>query len=322
MAAPTAQDIAKRLLRLLGITSLDASSPGGQQFPIQPGDLDDVAGVMTAAFQEMVSYAPIEIRNKDLGAWLNAPAQVTVNVTQGSSVISGLSPWSTWMLGCTAVLVGDGYDNEINTQTSLARPFAGATGATTGVVYADCVQLDDTIGKILPPVIVAPQLPLIACDTREEFMRVAGYPLVTDSNGAPYGWPGWWFVQKAIGRPVAWFLDSYYDAAATYLPRRLRLGPMPSTACSLAYRAALNPVRILTTDLDNMSHTDPGTVLPMVDTWVESLYYPICVKLMSGLPQFRNAALLPEVDRRYRQAVKNMQGAGFGQGSVEQGVYV
>lgn len=277
---------------------------------------------MTAAFQEMVACAPNEIRNKDVGAWLNAPTSVTVNCTQGSATISGLSPYSTWMLGCTIVIVGDGYDNEINSQTTLSRPFAGATGATTATVYGDCVQLDDTIGIVLPPVQLPPQWPLIAASTREEFMQISGYPLVTDANGAPYGWPGWWFTQKAIGRPVAWFLDSYYDSTKTYLPRRLRVGPMPSEAFSLGYRVGINPIRIETTDLDNMGHTDPGTVLPIPDAWVESLYYPICVKLMSGLPQFRNAAMLTEIDRRYRQALRGMQTMGFGQGSVQQGLYI
>lgn len=97
---------------------------------------------------------------------------------------------------------------------------------------------------------------------------------------------------------------------------------MPDEFYSLAYRAGINPIRIDTTDIDNVGHTDPGTVIPIPNTWVESLYYPICVKLMTGLPQFRNAALLPEVQRRYAQAVKNMQSDGFGQCNVTQGTYV
>lgn len=327
-AVPTANVLAKRLARLLGIVSFDPATPTLQQFPIQPGDLDDIAGVMTAALQETVSLAPTEIRNRDIGDWLNAPTKVSLNCTQGSTVISGLTPYPNnargvpWMLGCTINIVGDGYNNEINTQTSLSRPFLGGTGATTATVYGDCVQLDDSIGEILPPIQIPPQWPLIAANTREQFMQISGYPLVTDSNGAPYGWPGWWFTQKAIGRPVAWFLDSYYDSASTYLPRRLRVGPMPDEFYSLAYRAGINPIRIDTTDIDNVGHTDPGTVIPIPNTWVESLYYPICVKLMTGLPQFRNAALLPEVQRRYAQAVKNMQSDGFGQCNVTQGTYV
>ncbi len=322
MAAPTANGIGRRLARTLGIVSFNPSSPSGQQYPIEDGDLDDIAGVMTAGFQEMVGYAPQEIRNKDLGAWLNGPTTVSLTCTQGSQTISGLTTYAAWMLGCTIVIVGDGYDNELNSQTTLARPFAGATGLTTAIVYADCVQLDDTINMILPPVQIPPQWPLIACSTREGFMQAAGYPLVTDANGAPYGWPGWWYTQKAIGRPTAWFLDSSYDSTKTYLPRRLRVGPMPSTAMSLAYRAGINPIRIETTDLDNAGHTDPGTVLPIPDTWVESMYYPICLKLMSGLPKFRNAVMPAEMDRRYKQAIKLMQGMGFGQGSVTQGFYV
>lgn len=322
MAAPTCQVVAKRLLRDLGVTSLDPATPALQNFPLQPGDLDDIAGIMTATIQELAAVGPVEARNRDVGAWLNPPAQVTLTCTEGSATISGLTTWATWMLGCTINIVGDGYNNELNSQTTLSRPFAGGTGATTATVYADCVQLDDTIGMVLPPVMIPPQWPLISCDTREGFMSVAGYPLVTDSNGAPYGWPGWWFTQKAIGRPVAWFLDSYYDSTKTYLPRRLRVGPMPNTGMSLAYRVALNPIRIETTDIDGAAHADPGVVIPVPSTWVETIYIPMCRKRVSGLAQFRNAASVAEIDRAYRQAVRTMQGAGFGQGSVQQGIYI
>lgn len=325
---PTAFVCGKRLLRDLGVTSLDPASPSGQQFPIQPGDLDDIAGIMTATIQELSDIGPTEARNRDTGAWLNAPTQVSLTCTQGSKVISGLTPFpnnadgTPWMLGCTIRIVGDGFDNEINDQTHLSRPFLGGTGATTATVYGDCVQLDETIGQILPLVQIPPQWPLIAANTREQFMQIAGYPLVTDSNGAPYGWPGWWFTQKAIGRPVAWFVDSYYDSTKTFLPRRLRVGPMPDQFYSLAYRVGLNPIRIDTTDLDNSGHTDPGTVIPIPSTWVELIFIPMCRKRVSGLAQFRNSASLKEIDRAYAQAVKGMQSAGFGQGSVEQGTYV
>lgn len=321
MAAPTANVIAKRGARTLGIISFDPATPALQQYPINLWDLDDLAACMTAALQEMVAYGPQEIRNRDSGGWLNAPTQVSVACVQGSSAVT-ITTWAAWMLGCTIVITGDNYDNEINTQTSLARPYSGATGTATATVYADCIQLDDTINMVLPPVQVPPQWPLIAATTREEFMQISGYPLVTDSSGSPYGFPYWWFTQKAIGRPVAWFLDSYYDATSTFLPRRLRVGPMPNEAMPLAFRAGLNPLRILTTDIDNMGHTDPGVALPIPDSWVESLYYPIFVKKLSGLPQFRNANMQPEVDRSYRQAVKNMQTMGFGMGAVQQGSYI
>lgn len=314
MAAPTAFELSSRLLRTIGVTARDGSGT----FPIQTGDLDDVAGVMTAAIQEMVASGPVEIRNRDTGAWLNAPTAVTLTCTQGSATISGLTTYAAWMLGCTINIVGDGYNNELNSSTTLARPYSGPTGATTATIYADCVQLDDTVNIVLPIVQIRPQWPLIAANTREQFMQISGYPLVTDASGGGYGFPYWSFTQKAIGRPVAWFLDSFYDSTKSYLPRRLRLGPMPGEAFPLAFRVGLNPIRISTTDIT----TETNVPLPIPDAWVESLYYPICVKLMSGLPQFRNSAMLQEVDRRYRQAIRGMQTMGFGQGNVEQGTYI
>lgn len=315
----TATICGKRLLRDLGIVSLDPASPSPQEFPIQPGDLDDIVGCMTATIQELSDLGPTEARNRDTGAWLNAPTQVTLSCTQGSSVISGLTTFNAWMLGCTIRIVGDGYDNEINDQAHLSRPFLGGTGATTATVYGDCVQLDETIGQILPLVQIPPQWPLIAANTREMFMQISGYPLVTDSSGAPYGWPGWWFTQKAIGRPVAWFVDSYYDSTKTFLPRRLRVGPMPDQFYSLAFRVGINPIRF---DVTDVADPDPGTVIPIPSTWVESIFIPMCRKRVSGLAQFRNSASMKEIDRAYAQAVKTMQSAAFGQGSVDQGTYI
>lgn len=313
MAAPTAYELATRLLRILGSTARD----GTGAFPIQSGDLDDIAGVMTAALQELVACGPQELRNRDSGAYLNPPTAVTVNCVNGSKTVV-INGFATWMLGCTIQIAGQ-YQNEINSATELSQPYVGTTGTMGATVWSDCVQLGEEICQVLPLVQIPPSYPLVACDTREGFAYISGYPLVTDAGGGPVSTPLWSYFQKAAGLPIAWFLDSYYDATKTFLPRRLRLGPMPGQAFSLAFRVGLNPIRITVTDI---STPDPGTPIPIPDTWVESLYYPICVKRMSALPQFRNATMMPEVDRQYRQAIRGMQTMGFGQGTVQQGIYI
>lgn len=322
----TARVLAIRLLRYLGVTSLDPTTPANQAFPIEPTDLDDVIGVMNSALQEYFELSPSEVREANLGAYLNAPTNATLSVTQGSSVITSFTGYASWMLGCTIRLFGDTQDNEVTSQTLLARPFMGATsGSVAATVFGDAVQLDATVGKVFDPVSVPNQSPLLPATSRMEFCHMAGYPLVTGPWGGSYGgsyYPFFWWVQKPISRPLTWFLESAYTSNLAYVPRRIRVAPMPNAAYSLSYRAGLNALRLQATDVDTGDHTtDPMTLLPISDTDVESILMRICAKGMTMLPTFKNAGAVQGIEDAYKRAVSTMQNIR-GQGSVERGNYV
>lgn len=301
---------AKRLLRLFGVTSLNPASPASQPFPIESTDLDDIVGEMTAAVQEIFMLGPSEIREQNLSAYIHAPTSITLTATLGSTTISALTTYSSWMLGCTIRLTNDDQDNELTSSTKLARPYMGPSGSgISGTVYGDAVQLDATVGKVISPVSLPNRIPLFPATNRTEFMRLSGYPLVTDAAGQAYGYPFFWFVRKNIAPPLSWFLEGAYDATLSYVPRRIRLGPMPDQAYSLAYRAAINPPRFLTTDVDNGDHTtDPGIPIPLPDTYVESLFMPICRQRLAAMPQFKNQEQKQEIARAYQQAIKLLSG--------------
>lgn len=319
MAAPTCQPVGKDLLRLLGVVSLDTATPANQPNPIETGDLEDVATAMTGAMQELFDLGPSEMREQPGAAYLHAPTAVTLTVTQGSTTISALTTYNAWMLGCTIRIAGDGQDNEISSSTKLARPYAGASGTAVGAtVYADCVQFDETVGRIMAPVTLPNQLPLVPANTRDEFIRLSGYPLVTGANGAPY--PFFWFTQKTIARPFVWFVEGYYDPSLDYLPHRLRFAPMPDQAYSVGFRAAINPIRITPADIDGVAHADPGTKLPIPNGWVESIYLPMCRQRMTGLPKFKNDGARNEIARAYARAVQILQGSKA-QSSVNRIIY-
>lgn len=297
-----------RGLRYLGVTSYDPTTPALQAYPIEPTDIDSVLSCLNAAFQQYFKDGPSELRESNVGANINAPTEVTMDVTNGSMVIANFSGFASWMIGCTCAITGDSQQNEITSQTLLARPYEGSTG--TGVVctvYNDAVQLDWTVAEVLNPVFIAsPSMTFLRPVTsRMEFAKLAGVPLVTTPDGFAYDWPFFWIVQKSISRPLWWYLEPAYYSALGYVPRRIRLAPMPNAQCSMGYRITSTATRFTQADVYVNSpspYTDPGTLLPINDGEVESLLMPIFVKKLSELPTFKNKDCMPNIMTAYNEA--------------------
>jgi len=323
---PTVRTIALRLLRDLGVISLNPSAPANQPTPLESTDLDDVTGVMSAALQEIYDEGPSELKEQNLSGYLNAPTNTTLSATLGSTTISSLSVPGSWVGatgGCTIRIAGDAQDNELTSATQLARPYMGATGSgISATLYGDSLQLDDSINKVMHPVSLPNQVPLWAATDRLMFLRLAGYPLVTNADGSAYGAPFFWFVRKNISRPLTWFLEGAANSALWYLPRRIRVAPMPDQAYALGYRAAINPPRFAPTDVDTGDHTtDPGTNIPIPNGFIETIYLPICRQRLSGLAQFKNQGTLPEIGRAYKAAVAALKNSR-GQSALTEGRYL
>lgn len=315
MTAPiTAQGGALRLLRYFGVTSLDPATPAAQPFPIQPTDLDDILDVMNATNQKMFRTTPDEERSQNLGTALRGPTSVHFDVTNRSNAIANFGAYASWMVGCTVRIGGDDQDNELTAQALLARPYMGTTTSqASAIVYNDAFQLDATVGKVMVPVAMPNQVPMTPCTDRMTFMRMAGYPLVCNPDGTAYGYPWFWFVRKNISRPIAWFLEPAYTVGLNFVPRRIRVAPMPDQDYPLSYKAALNPTRLGILDLvtdpnsDPPILTDPGTLIPVSDDMFESIYLPIAVKKLSGKPQFKNSEALPQIAADYAEAIEALK---------------
>jgi hypothetical protein len=245
----TVQQIAMRMLRYIGVTQLTPQTPGSELESLGPGDLEDVAMAITAAVQEIAAQGPSEVREAPGYAVLHAPTSISLNVTTGSATVSAVSGWSTWMQGCTVRISGDDQDNELLSSTRLARAYLGATGSVTATVYGDAVTLDETVGKVIAPLWLPNQLPLFPATNRMDFMRLGGYPLVTDSSGLAAPLPFYLYYRKPVSRPWVWFIDAAYDASLGYTQRRIRFSPMPAQAYSIAYTAAINPPRFTKDDI-------------------------------------------------------------------------
>lgn len=317
MAGPTALDCAMRLLRDFGVTSLDPATPANQAYPIEDGDLDDIAGTMTEALQLIWDMGPSEMKEQPGSCYLHAPTQVTLTATQGSTVISGISGFQSWMLGCTIRINGDDQDNQLENQTTIGVAYAGTSGSGIGAtVYGDCVQLDETVQNVIAPLCLPNQLPLIPADTYGDFIRIGGWPLVTGPDGSTVGYPFFWFVRKIIARPITWFVQGYYDPTLDYLPRRIRFNPMPDQAYSASYVKGLVPIRISVSDID----PDPGTKIPIPNQWHERVFLPICRQILSGKPKFKNSGCMPEINRAYRMAIQALEDS-MAQSALSYSVY-
>lgn len=307
----TCRAICLRGLRYLGITSLNPANPANQPFPIEPTDLDDVLGCLNSAFQEYFRLSPTEVRESNTGSVLNAPTSVTLNVTNTSAVIASFSGYQSWMLGCTIRVGDDTQDNEVTSQTLLARPFLGSSGsAVQATVFGDCVQLDQTVSEVMDPVAIMSPLQtwLGACRSRKDFALCAGFPLVTNPDGSTYNWPFYWIVRKTESRPLWWYLEPAYSSALGFVPRRLRVAPMPNGQYTIGYRIASTATRYQTSDVDTGDHTtDPMTFLPINDADVESSLMKIFVMELSELPTFKNADCLAAVERAYNRAVMKIE---------------
>lgn len=306
----TCQWSALQLLEFLGVTSLAPQPAAALLDSIQPNDLFSVIGALNAAMQECADLAPGEVQEFPGGAWLQPPTQVTVSATFGSTAITfpGFLPW---MIGCTIRIPNDGQDNELINGTTLAAPYAGTTGANiTATVFGDCVQLPNTVRNVVHPVSIPNQIPLIPAGNRYELLQWAGSPLITDAQGLPMGLPFFYYFKKTVSRPIAWFCEGFNQNASglNYIPKRIRLAPMPDQAYPLQFRCNNNPPIFAVSDIDNGDHvTDPGTVFPITNNDLTGILMPIAKWYWMAHPRFKNEAVKPLIQTQYERAKAQLQ---------------
>lgn len=319
----TAHVIAKRGLREFGITSLDPALPLNQRRPIEDGDLEEVCTYMTSSLQEMFDLGPAEMKQRPGSGYLNAPTAISITVTQGSTDISAVTTFADWMLGCTVRIAGDDQDNELVSETLLARPYLGTSGTFAATIYGDCLTLDDTISEVLDPVFFSNQAFAKMAQSREQFIQLGLYPsTVTYLSGAPIilgPTPFYWYGRKGMSQwPYTWLVEGCYDSSLDYVPRRLRFAPMPTGAIGVSYTAIHTPPRIDTHSVDNGDHQfDPGVKLPIPNGWLESIFLPIFRQQLTGSGLFQNSSAVAEIGRSYGRAVKRLEAARGGSGGIE-----
>jgi hypothetical protein len=290
-----------RLLEYWGVTSLvaapDAVSPDANLIYLTPANLPGIAGIINASMQDIFEQGPAALSQVRQGANLFAPANITINVTSGSTTTTPTG-FVSWMNGCTVVIQGDAFANEfVDGAGTLLRPYLGTTATgVPAVVYCDSVQLASNVKNVVEPVnVVDPVIPgpyhrpLQACLSRDEFDNISYRNFL---------WVG---LPVQVGRPRIFLAESRYNAAVNYLPIFLRIAPAPLYGTALTFVAKLLPPTIGISDLGTDS-SDPGTMLPIPGDWVDSILVPYCLQRMTGTPLFRREELIPEIGRQYKEA--------------------
>lgn len=309
-SALTCNGVARLQLLDLGVTSFDPANPTVQSTQITSSDLYYCAYAQTAAYQEIYSDETGEPKNQPGSTLLNAPTTVTLNVTQNSKTISSLTTFASWMIGCTIRITGDSQDNEIISSTLLARPFTGSTGSgISAQVFGDCIALDDTIGRIISPMFLPSGNEVCEVTDRRQFVVNGGYPVANWGIYPGVWWyrPFWSFAQKPVGNPLVFFIDGQADPTLDYVPRRLRVSPMPMTAQVLSYSVQINPPRVATADIDNVGHTDPGVKIAVPNGWVESMFVPIARYWNMSNPRFHNDQIKGVILDQYEKAKRRLK---------------
>lgn len=254
MSAPTCQAVGLSLLRDRGILSFSASGP--QANLCRPTDVTDTALCITAALQEIALESASEQLGQPASFYLRAPTTVTLTATQGSKTISALTTYDgTWMPGCTIRINGDTQDNELLNATTLTKPFVGASGsAISATVYHDCLTVGSDVEKIIGPLMLEQSRFVTEATSRTEFIQRCWYATGSPNQAGPWlgfvNAPFWSFGPKPIDQfPSVFFLDTYYDPTLDYVPRRIRLSPMPAVAQAIAWTNKMTPLRVTAADI-------------------------------------------------------------------------
>jgi len=246
----TVQQVARTLLSYIGVTQFTPQPVGSQLESCQPGDLDNAALAITQALHEVHEVSPIANREVSTGALLYGPAAVRLDVTEGSTAIDNLSSYAARMNGSTIRISGDDQDNELAGETQLARPYNGPTATgVSATIYGDSVTLPSSYSRAIGPLWLPNQFPMPIADSREEFIRLSGWPMVVSPGGRGDLSPLFSFIRKSVGRPRVALAMGAYDGTLDYVPRRLRVAPLPDQNYTLAFRAAANPPRFTRDDI-------------------------------------------------------------------------
>ena len=305
----TVQELALRLLKYIGVTSLDTNGAGNARNTpgLAPGDLDDIAVAINGAMQEIFAQGPPFISQRRWASVLRAPAHIVITIPGQYSTACTMTGYQDWMQGCTVQIDGDPQQNEILNATTLLRPHAGTGGVMSATVWADALLLPSYAVSVVEPVEM-PLLPFLQPVSDRFQFRSYNQPFQpTSSRGSMGGnYTRYVTANKQVGIPVVYLVDSFYDGTVTDLPVFLRVNPMPQTAYPITMGLTVKPPTITAADIyPEGGGADPLTSLPV--DWHESVLFPIALQRFSAHPAFKGASSPAEMMRQYQMAYKQLK---------------
>ena len=300
----TVQDIAKHCLVYIGVVSLDPAfnTNAANRRGLVAGDLDFVANCINQAMQEILRLGPTALSEQPYAEALRPPTNITVTVSQYSKLVpGGIVGYSSWMKGCT-IRLPDGLDNEVESSTSLVRPYMGANQVLApGTVYADAIAIGTGFFNVMEPVKIPTVVQLEHASSLEEFRFWVNPHRHGNRSHASYDTT----VNKTVGQPAVWFAEGRYNPAEAFITTYLRVNPMPAQAYEIDFRVKRKPPIISAADIgDHLS--EPATVLP-VDLH-ESVLLPLTLQRFTAHPSFNSEKAREEIARQVAVAKLILEG--------------
>jgi len=303
----TVQELALRLLKYIGVTSLDSNAAGNGRntMGLADGDIEDVAAAINGALQEIFAQGPVFGNEDRYADVLRAPQAVTVSIPSQYSKTCTITGYQSWMMGCTIQIDGDPQQNEIRGASELLRPHAGTAGIMGATVWADALALPDYTIAVVEPVEM-PLLPFLQPVSDRFQFRSYNQPFQPTSRRGSQGgnYTRYITANKQVGIPVVYLMERLFTRATGEHQIFLRVNPMPQTAYPISMGVTQKPISITSADIIGTG-TDPLGIIP--SDLHESIVLPVSVQRFSGHPAFKGASSPGEMMRQYKMALQQLK---------------
>lgn len=278
----TVNDIAQQLLA--HFSPEERSIPDAADYP---GRNAAVRMAINGALQEVFSAGSPWVRFAERGVLLHAPATIAIAVTHDSTAATiSQNDWQPWFGGCMVKINGSVVENRIvssgSREVTLKFPWDGTSGTVTATVYHTSIDLPADVLEVHAPVkINGVRIDPIAGDIlAENYFNDFGSRVSYLDTGSQ----------------VRYQVEAWSSSANSAPSFRLAFSHYPSADGFLEYNAMIVPLVVTSIG----ATASPN--LPIPFQWIESVFYPIARKRLSGCDFFRSGSTAQEISDSYQTA--------------------
>jgi len=211
---------------------------------------------INGALQECYALLPARLLQKRFVLGVDAPANITVGVTQGSTAVT-LPNGFTDTTGKLRIS-GDAILHQLAGANTLAAPYEGTTGSQPAVFYHDTLPLSLEVSRIL----AGPKV----LETGQDLTH--GHPSPTEAD--------------SVGMPTRYYLTAQPPESTS--PYHFTVWPMPADRYRIEWLAEVRAPKI---SLRQLAASDE---VPFNDRLIESSLLPLIAARMVFSPRWADPA--------------------------------
>lgn len=258
---------------------------------IEPGNgLPDtdaaIRRAMQAGLQKIYTKGPPYLREQDGACVLQAPQQVTFTVTQGSTVISGLTNWNEQMRGCVVRLSGELGDNVFIDQNTLLVPISQSNGTVSGTLYSNCFTLPPGVTAVSGDVFLDGYRELSPLFYEENQVFKESFP---HNHTRAYDiLQNSFYLRLQVGIPVGYFVKPCQIQVGPNYLNQIKVWPLPGSIHTLTWKQKISAPKLALSDLE-IGVDNPTKVVPLPGDLHETAWLPLARMALSAYPHFLEA---------------------------------